>query len=70
MNISFPSARRRRAVAASCVDPKGMLDYDALMLLTLQRARTAREAIKIVDELAREYGYQVVGRDVLDRRPE
>ncbi len=54
----------------SCVDPKGMLDYDALMLLTLQRARTAREAIKIVDELAREYGYQVVRRDVLDRRPE
>ena len=43
------------------VDPKGMLDYDALMLLTLQRARTAREAIKIVDELAREYGYRSSG---------
>ena len=43
------------------VDPKGMLDYDALMLLTLQRARTAREAIKIVDELAREYGYKSSG---------
>src|SRR5215469_6083020 len=43
------------------VDPKGMLDYDALMLLTLQRARTAREAIKVVDELAREYGYQSSG---------
>ena len=42
-------------------DPKGMLDYDALMLLTLQRARTAREAIKIVDELAREYGYRSSG---------
>ena len=42
-------------------DPKGMLDYDALMLLTLQRARTAREAIKVVDELAREYGYQSSG---------
>ncbi len=42
-------------------DPKGMLDYDALMLLTLQRARTAREAIKMVDELAREYGYQSTG---------
>jgi dipeptidase len=42
-------------------DPKGMLDYDALMLLTLQRARTAREAIKTVDELAREYGYKSSG---------
>ncbi len=42
-------------------DPKGILDYDALMLLTLQRARTAREAIKVVDELAREYGYRSSG---------
>src|SRR5271167_4239318 len=42
-------------------DPRGMLDYDALMLLTLQRARTAREAIKTIDELAREYGYQSSG---------
>jgi dipeptidase len=42
-------------------DPNGMLDYDALMLLTLQRAKTAREAIKMVDELAREYGYQSTG---------
>ena len=43
------------------VDREGMLDYDALMLLTLQRARTAREAIKVVDELAREYGYRSSG---------
>lgn len=42
-------------------DPNGMLDYDALMLLTLQRAKTAREAIKIIDELAREYGYKSSG---------
>ena len=28
-------------------DPSGILDYDALMLLTLERARTAREAIKV-----------------------
>jgi dipeptidase len=42
-------------------DPDGLLDYDALMLLTLQRARTAREAIKVVDELAREYGYESSG---------
>ena len=42
-------------------DPKGILDYDALMLLTLQRAKTAREAIKTIDELAREYGYKSSG---------
>jgi dipeptidase len=39
------------------VDRKGLLDYDGLMMLTLQRAKTAREAIKIIDELANEYGY-------------
>jgi dipeptidase len=43
------------------INREGMLDYDALMLLTLQRARTAREAIRIVDELAREYGYKSSG---------
>jgi dipeptidase len=39
------------------VDRQGKLDYDALMSITLQRARTAREAIKLVDQLANEYGY-------------
>lgn len=43
------------------VDRSGMLDYDALMLLTLQRAKTAREAIKTIDELAHEYGYKSSG---------
>src|SRR5262249_22053272 len=43
------------------VKPNGMLDYDALMLLTLQRAGTAREAIRIIDDLAREYGYRSSG---------
>lgn len=38
-------------------DPKGLLDYDALMLLTLQRAKSAREAIAIMDALCQEYGY-------------
>jgi dipeptidase len=39
------------------VDPKGLLDYDALISLTLQRAKTAREAIALIDELCREHGY-------------
>ena len=39
------------------VDRHGQLDYDGLMLLTLQRAKTAREAITIIDALCKEYGY-------------
>ncbi|MBL8731097.1 MAG: C69 family dipeptidase [Planctomycetes bacterium] len=39
------------------VDPDGQLDYDALMWLTLQRAKNAREAITTIDELCRRYGY-------------
>jgi dipeptidase len=39
------------------VDRKGLFDYDALMFLTLQRAKSARDAIRIIDQLANEYGY-------------
>jgi dipeptidase len=39
------------------VDRKGQLDYDGLMMLTLQRAKTAREAITTIDALCKEYGY-------------
>src|SRR5829696_6699337 len=42
-------------------DPKGILDYDALILLTLQRAKTAREAIRVIDGLVNEYGYNAPG---------
>ncbi len=35
----------------------GILDYGSLMYITLQRARTAREAIKIMGKLVEEYGY-------------
>ena len=38
-------------------NPEGMLDYDALITLALQRSRTAREAIEILDGLVQEYGY-------------
>jgi len=38
-------------------DRKGQLDYDALMVLVLQRAKTAREAIALIDSLCREYGF-------------
>ena len=35
----------------------GVLDYGSLMYITLQRAKTAREAIKIMGKLVEEYGY-------------
>ncbi|MBI4880905.1 MAG: C69 family dipeptidase [Planctomycetes bacterium] len=39
------------------VDPKAVMDYGSLMYITLQRARSAREAIQIMGELVAEYGY-------------
>ncbi len=39
----------------------GLLSYPHLMILSLQRARTAREAIKIMAELVEEYGYRSTG---------
>jgi len=38
-------------------DSTAIIDYGSLIYLTLQRAKTAREAIKIMDELVSEYGY-------------
>jgi dipeptidase len=38
-------------------DSTGIVDYGSLMYLTLQRARNAREAIRIMGELVSEYGY-------------
>ncbi len=35
----------------------GEMDYGSLMYITLQRARTAREAITIMGQLVKEYGY-------------
>lgn len=35
----------------------GTIDYGSLIYITLQRARTAREAIRIFGELTEEYGY-------------
>lgn len=39
------------------INDKGILDYGSLIYITLQRAKTAREAIKIMGELVAEYGY-------------
>ena len=42
-------------------DSTGMFDYGSLMQVTLQRARTAREAINIMTGLVEKYGYQSEG---------
>jgi len=39
----------------------GILDYGSLMYIALQRSKTAREAIKIMTDLANEYGYYSEG---------
>jgi dipeptidase len=36
---------------------QGLLDYNTLMVLALQRSRTAYEAITVIDELVQKYGY-------------
>ncbi|MDO8899394.1 MAG: C69 family dipeptidase [Bacteroidales bacterium] len=43
------------------VDTTGIMDYGSLIYVTLQRARSAREAIKIMAELVEEYGYYSSG---------
>lgn len=42
-------------------DPNGIMDYGNLMYITLQRAKTAREAIEIMTGLANTYGYKRTG---------
>jgi dipeptidase len=43
------------------VDTSGILDYGSLTYVTLQRAKTAREAIKTMADLVEEYGYYSSG---------
>ena len=42
-------------------DPDGIMDYGSLIYITLQRAKTAREAIQTIVDLANEYGYASSG---------
>ncbi len=42
-------------------DPDGIMDYGSLIYVTLQRARTAREAIENIVSLANTYGYPSEG---------
>lgn len=42
-------------------DSTAIMDYGSLIYVTLQRAKTAREAIKIMGELVSQYGYYSTG---------
>lgn len=42
-------------------DPTAKVDYGSLMFIALQRAKTAREAIKVMTGLVEEYGYYSSG---------
>lgn len=41
--------------------PSGTVDYGSLMYLALERAKTAREAIKVMTDLVEEHGYASTG---------
>lgn len=42
-------------------DTTGIMDYGSLIRITLQRAKTARQAITIIDDLVQTYGYYSTG---------
>ena len=42
-------------------DTTGIMDYGSLIYVTLERARTAREAIKVMTDLVKDYGYHSSG---------
>jgi dipeptidase len=43
------------------VDPDAIVDYGSLIYITLQRAKNAREALKVISQLVSEYGYASSG---------
>ncbi|MDQ1332986.1 MAG: hypothetical protein QG576_1021, partial [Bacteroidota bacterium] len=45
----------------SLIDTTSIIDYGTLIYVTLQRAKTAREAIKVISDLVSEYGYSSSG---------
>lgn len=46
---------------AELEDPNGIMDYGSLIYLGLQRARTAREVIEVIADMAAKYGYASSG---------
>jgi len=46
------------------INEKGMFHYYPLMLITLQRAKTAREAVKVMTDLVEKHGYRSEGESI------
>ncbi len=46
------------------VDTTGLIDYVNLMMMALQRSRTAREAVTVMGRLVEEYGYYSSGESL------
>lgn len=51
-------------------DTNAIMDYGSLMYIALQRAKTAREAIRVMTELVAEYGYYSSGESFSIADPE
>ena len=45
-------------------DPKAIIDYGSMMYIALERARNAREAIKVMTDLVARYGYYSSGESM------
>ena len=45
-------------------NPEGILDYDSMIHLTLERSASAREAIRVMAGLLAEYGYNATGESL------
>lgn len=43
------------------LEGSGLIDYGSLIYITLQRAKTAREAVKVMTDLVKNYGYASSG---------
>lgn len=52
------------------LEGSGLIDYGSLIYITLQRARNAREAIKVMTDLVKEYGYGSEGESFSIADPE
>lgn len=44
--------------------PAGIIDYDSLMMMALERCKTAREAVETMAALVEEYGYASTGESI------
>jgi len=44
--------------------PAGIIDYDSLMFMALERCKTAREAVETMASLVEEYGYASTGESI------